>query len=63
MATNKDRVIDGKAVVDEMCHCGDPRSAHADSALKGHGPCLRVGCPCGQFRWKAFVLKDGSVLR
>ena len=63
MAPTKDRVIEGKKVVGEMCECGHPRKAHADTGLKGHGACLRLRCACAQFRWKAFVLEDGSIAR
>lgn len=41
--------------VDELCHCGEMRSEHADdnNLVRGHGKCLR--CECEQFSWKSFV--------
>ncbi|MDD5547050.1 MAG: hypothetical protein PHO67_07870 [Candidatus Omnitrophica bacterium] len=42
-------------IIDELCHCDNLRSEHADDnpIVQGHGHCLLCDCP--QFTWKSFV--------
>lgn len=40
---------------DEMCTCGHLRSEHGNRRAIGHGACMKIGCSCAQFTWKAFV--------
>lgn len=52
---------DGKLVVDELCICGRLQSEHSPLVSHnfvhlGHGD----GPHCPKFRWKTFVLEDGS---
>jgi len=59
-------------VQDELCECGHLKSEHtwqqtnelgskmrgAKGVSEGSGFCLK--CRCGQFTWKAFLLKNGT---
>lgn len=49
---------DGKAVIDERCRCGRPRTEHepGGGGAFGHGPCAASGC--GQFTWAGSVLAE-----
>lgn len=49
------RLVEGKAVVDEECHCGHPCSEHDELFRIGDGRCLHEGCKCSQFIWVGFI--------
>lgn len=45
--------------IDEMCYCGNERSAHAGGVdTYGDGPCFITGSDCRQFTHKAFVYAE-----
>lgn len=43
-------------ITDEVCVCGELRSAHADTLAYGHGGCSLSGC--AKFTWAGFVTKE-----
>jgi hypothetical protein len=50
-------LVNGRAIVDELCQCGHRRSEHHDRFATGHGPCKRY-CACKQFTWINWILAD-----
>jgi hypothetical protein len=52
-------IKNGKAVIDELCACGELRSLHADlhdhGFEVGHGRCEVPGSTCQQFTWTSMV--------
>jgi hypothetical protein len=50
-------LVNGRAIVDELCQCGHRRSEHHDRFATGHGPCKRY-CACRQFTWINWILTE-----
>ena len=58
-------MVETQVIKDELCSCGHKGSEHNPSRYgqKGQGPCRIKGCKCRQFRWKAFLDKEGRILK
>jgi hypothetical protein len=46
-------------IADELCHCGARKSSHLGAL--NHLGCVSTNCP--RFTWKAFIDKNGKVLK
>ena len=69
------RKLHKQNIQNEICECGHLKTEHywfatnelssklrgVKGLTEGTGFCLK--CGCGQFTWKAFLLKDGTIYK